>query len=375
MLLSQREKDRRYNELRKRMREMGVEILLVLGDTGDAGLRYSNLRYLTNFKVVFGNGVLIFPLHGEPVFFVFSALGAKKAKELSWIADVHEYNSNLISSVVESLKSIRPKWERIGIANLATLPISFNQALRQEFPSADQIEMGPVIQEMRYTKSEEEIKLVERSAQLADKAFEEILKAIKPGMTEFEVVALLERPMRAEGGDDFFDLIFSGPFKPGIGMDPFVPTDRKIQLGDSILLEITPRYEGYWAQLVRIVSVGRENRDLANFHRVARDAIGVAVRNFKPGIRLGDAVHEAKKVIESAGLELRPPLGHLCGLDLIESRVKLESEEILQPGVVIIFHPPIYSGNTSIFWGETYVITSEGCRRLHRATDELIVVS
>jgi len=60
MLLSQREKDRRYNELRKRMREMGVEILLVLGDTGDAGLRYSNLRYLTNFKVVFGNGVLIF---------------------------------------------------------------------------------------------------------------------------------------------------------------------------------------------------------------------------------------------------------------------------------------------------------------------------
>jgi len=43
-------------------------------------------------------------------FFVFSALGAKKAKELSWIADVHEYNSNLISSVIDSLKSIRPKW-------------------------------------------------------------------------------------------------------------------------------------------------------------------------------------------------------------------------------------------------------------------------
>ena len=375
MLLSQRERDRRHSAMRKRMEEMGIEVLLALGDTGDAGLRYSNLRYLTNFKVVFGNGVLIFPLDSEPVMFVFSALGAKKAKELSWITDVHEYNSNLIPNVIHSLKSIRPKWEKIGVAYLATLPISLHQALRQEFPSADLIEMGSVIQEMRYIKSEEEMKLVERSAQLADKAFEEIIKVLKPGMTQFEVAALLEKPMREDGGEDFFDLIFSGPFGPGIGLDPYVPTDRKIQVGDSLLLEITPRYGGYWAQLVRVVSVGRENRDLAGYHRVARDAISAAIRYFKPGIKLGDAVHEAKRVIESAGLELHPPMGHLCGLDLIESRVKLESEEILQPGVVIIFHPPIYSGSTSIFWGETYIITSEGHRRLHRATDELIVVS
>jgi Xaa-Pro aminopeptidase len=235
--------------------------------------------------------------------------------------------------------------------------------------------MGPVIQEMRYIKSEEEMNLVERSAQLADKAFAEIIKVLKPGMTQFEVAALLEKPMREEGGEDFFDLIFSGPFGPGIGMDCFVPTDRRIQVGDSILMEITPRYEGYWAQLVRIVSIGRENKDLANYHRVARDAISAAIRYFKPGVKLGDAVHEAKRTVESAGFELRPPMGHLCGLDLIEARVKLESEEILQPGVVIIFHPPIYSGTTSIFWGETYLITAEGYRRVHQATDELIVVS
>ena len=374
MFLSQKEKDRRYSELRKRMGEMGIEILLVLGDTGDAGLRYSNLRYLTDFKIVFNNGVLIFPLAGEPVMLVFSALGAKKARELSWITDVHEYNSDLVPSVIHSLKSIRPKWERIGVAFLSTLPLSLYQALGQEFPSAELVEMGPVIQEMRYIKSEEEIQLVERSAQLADKAFAEILGVVKPGMTQFEVAALLEKPMREEGGEDFFDLIFSGPFGHGVGLDPYVPSDRKVQVGDALLMEITPRYGGYWAQLVRVVSIGRENRDLAAFHRVARKAISTAIPYFKPGVKLGDAVHEAKKAIESAGLELRPPMGHLCGLDLIESRVKLESEEILQPGVVIIFHPPIYSGNASIFWGETYVITSEGSKRLHRTTDELIVV-
>src|SRR4030042_5404425 len=101
MLLSNKERDRRYSELRKRMKELGVELLPVLADTGDAGLRQGNLRYLTDFKIVFGNGVLIFPVEGDPVFFVFSTLGAKKAKELSWITDVHEYNFNLVPEVVE----------------------------------------------------------------------------------------------------------------------------------------------------------------------------------------------------------------------------------------------------------------------------------
>ena len=374
MLLSNKERDRRYSELRKRMKELGVEILLVLADTGDAGLRYSNVRYLTNFRIVFGNGVLIFPLEGNPLFLVFSTLGAKKAKELSWIKDVREYNFNLVSEVIQSLQSMQRSWEKIGVAYLSTLPISLHQALRQAFPSADLIEMGPVIEKLRYLKSEEEIKLIQGSARLADKAFAEVVKVIKPGMTQFEVAASLEKPMREEGGEDFFDLFFSGPFGPGVGIDCYAPTDRKIKAGDVLLMEITPRYGGYWAQLVRIVCIGKENKELVKFHRVARDAITAGIRHFKPGMKLGSAAQEAKETVESAGLELHPPMGHLCGLDLIEARVKLESEEILQPGAVVIFHPPVYSGKTSIFWGETYVITSKGYRRLHNATDELLVV-
>jgi Xaa-Pro aminopeptidase len=181
--------------------------------------------------------------------------------------------------------------------------------------------------------------------------------------------------MREEGGEDFFNLIFSGPFGPGTGMLPFAPTGKKVKVGDSLLFEITPRYVGYWAQLVRVVDVGRQNLLLADYHRVSRDAIEAAIQYFKPGVRLSNALNEAKRVIESAGFEFRSPFGHICGLDLIESRISLESEDILKPGMVIILHPPICSENTMICWGETYLITSEGYRRLHRATDELVVVS
>jgi Xaa-Pro aminopeptidase len=357
------------------MKGMGVDILLAFGDTGDVGLRYGNLRYLTNFKIIFGNSALVFPLNQEPIMFMSGGLQAKWAKQLSWINDVRDYQSNLISDLVNTLKSKWSKAGRIGIVSLASLPLSWYQTLRQEFPSVDLIEMGPVIQEMRYIKGYEEIEMVERAAQLADKGFKAILEALRPGMTDFEVIALLERPMREEGGEDFFNLIFSGPFGPGTGMLPFAPTGKKVKVGDSLLFEITPRYVGYWAQLVRVVDVGRQNLLLADYHRVSRDAIEAAIQYFKPGVRLSNALNEAKRVIESAGFEFRSPFGHICGLDLIESRISLESEDILKPGMVIILHPPICSENTMICWGETYLITSEGYRRLHRATDELVVVS
>jgi Xaa-Pro aminopeptidase len=107
---------------------------------------------------------------------------------------------------------------------------------------------------------------------------------------------------------------------------------------------------------------------------VTREGINAATRKFKPGVRLGEAVHEAKKVIESAGLELRGPMGHLCGLNLVEARVELESKDILQPGMIIIFHPIVGSGDTQMFSGETYLITPEGHQCLNQAPDNLPTV-
>ena len=378
MSLSEQERDRRHGEIKKRMQAKGIDTLLVFGDTGDWGLRYGNLRYLTNSKVMFGNSALILPMDEEPVMFMFSGLQAGWAKKLSWIGDAR-FSPNLISDIVESLKTLGLKPKRLGVVSLSSLPLSWYERLRQEFPSMILVEMGPEIEQMRYLKGKEEIELAQNAAQASDKGFAEVVKFLKPGMTEFETLSLLERAMKSAGGDDFFDLIFSGAFEPGTRMAPFAITGRKepsrrIQSGDSVLLEITPRYGGYWNQLVRVLNVGKENELLARYHRATREGINAATRKFRPGIRLGEAVLEAKKVIESAGLELRGPMGHICGLNLVESRVDLESRDILQPGMIIIFHPIVGSGDTQMFSGETYVITPEGHRCLNEAPDTLPTV-
>ena len=83
------------------------------GDTGDWGLRYGNLRYLTNSKVMFGNSALIFPMDQEPVMFMFSGLQAGWAKKLSWIKDAR-FSPNLISDIVQSPENAQRETQEVG---------------------------------------------------------------------------------------------------------------------------------------------------------------------------------------------------------------------------------------------------------------------
>jgi Xaa-Pro aminopeptidase len=138
-------------------------------------------------------------------------------------------------------------------------------------------------------------------------------------------------------------------------------------------MEITPRYAGYWTQVVRTMAVGTPNPTQARMHEVAVAAIKKGAEKVRPGGRVMDIVLAMESYVVSAGFEVRPPCGHLCGLDMIDGRVSRENETIMKPWTAVIIHPFIFTadGTSCFFWGETYLVTEDGGERLHRAGDEL----
>ena len=80
--------------------------------------------------------------------------------------------------------------------------------------------------------------------------------------------------------------------------------------------------------------------------------------------------------VTGCGYLLKPPLGHFCGVDLVEARVTPENEMVLTPGMAVIIHPTVVTPDDkhNFFWGETYLVTREGYERLHRTGDELLTV-
>lgn len=122
--------------------------------------------------------------------------------------------------------------------------------------------------------------------------YAEVLKNVKPGMTEQQVAAELEHATQGMGADYNFTLISTGRFSLEDNQLPCIRAttmfDCVVAHGDCISMEITPRYNGYWTQLVRTISVGEPNEDFIKMHEVSCRIIKGALEELKPGNRIGN---------------------------------------------------------------------------------------
>ena len=116
------------------------------------------------------------------------------------------------------------------------------------------IETEGLIENQRIVKDEEEFECVKKACEIADGAFEYIIRNIKKGMTEKEVAFEIERYMILHGADGlaFDTIVASGE---NSSMPHAEPTDRVIQKGDIIQFDFGARYKGYCSDLSRVVFV------------------------------------------------------------------------------------------------------------------------
>jgi Xaa-Pro aminopeptidase len=267
---------------------------------------------------------------------------------------------------------------RVGVS-LEVLPVSWLNHFRKELPRVEWVGTHDQILALRLRRSEEEADLLRRCAPLADGGYEAAVGMIRPGVSEYEIAAAIEAYARARGAERHFTLIASGKFalgdRNGLPL-PYAPSPRRVEEGDSVVMEITPCLDGYWSQLVRTVNVGVPNPDIEKLFRAARDAILEALKVLHPGKTVRDLVLAIDDCIRNRGYLPSPPYGHVCAVDLVEARVSEQNAQVLEPGMGVILHPTLLTpdGKNSFFWGETYLVTAGGHERINRASDELKTV-
>jgi len=377
MTLTANEKKERHQAMQRIVTENNLQALLLIGDTNVGHSFYGDFRYYTNYRVNFQRQIAVVFPDSEPVLFLYSQFGLGPARQRSFIRDCR-VSSNYIASVVQLLRERDVSAGRFGI-NSEMVPMIWYEYLRKEMPGIELVEVHDEIMEIRLKRSKEEVEMYRKGAALGVAGFEAALKVIRPGISEYEIAAEIEYVARKQGVEEHFTLIGSGKF--ALGDDnrlplPYNPSHRRIEAGDTVVMEITPRYGGYWTQLVRMVDVGKPNHDLAKMQTVARDAVRAGLEQFRPGKRVMDITAAMQSYIGTCGFIGRPPFGHICGVDLVEERVALDNERMIEPGFVAIIHPMVHTadGKNVIFWGETYLAISEGYERLHQATDEILTL-
>jgi len=380
MHLTNGERERRFEALRGLIRKENLQAFIAIGDVTVGTGFYGDFRYFTNKRVIFGRQLLLFFPEGSPIALAGSNISSQGNQSSSFIKD-WRVSSDFIGDAIAILQSKGLTECRVGV-NMEMISAASYIRMKEMLPKVQWVEMQPQVLDIRHNRGEEEVAIQKECARMCDAGFDAAVKMIKPGVTEYEIAAEIEYQARKRGAEEHFTLIASGKFSLNEAKNsfflPYAPmaASRRIEKGDSVLMEITPRYEGYWTQLVRTVTVGESNEDLVKIHKVCVGAIQEALPFLKPGSTIAKAVAAMEVYTKDNGFVLNPPLGHVCGIDLVDERVSKTNTKVLTPGVTVIVHPTIYTSDkkVSFFCGETYLITEKGCEKMMTTTDKNLTV-
>lgn len=369
MFLSNKEKEGRYQAVRQAMAEQGLDALIVRGSSAVRG-DGAAFRFLADFPNINIPLVLLFFRNEreKPILLVESRFQAMRAGKQSWAGDIR-LSTNFFQSLMEILKEKQLDQATIGIDGLHNFPFLWGQKIEESFPGIKLVEFGPMLKKLRAYRTPEEIRLVKKSAALVDRAFTEGIKHIKPGKTEWEIIARMDYILKSNGVEKSFNIISQGP-----KVDAYVPSARKIRKKGMVFTELTACYGGYWSQLARAVSLGKPDKSLVKLHQVAVQAIKAALPYLKPGFKVSKSMTVMEECVKSSGLGCTPVYGHIVGIDMVEDRPSPKNQTEIVPGMVFIVHPWPILDDSSLLWGETYLITEKGNQRLNRVGDELIVL-
>ena len=232
-----------------------------------------------------------------------------------------------------------------------------------------------IIEVGRTIKDKEEIEKITRACQITDDCFNYLLSFIKVGQTEKEVALEIEKYFKTHGAEDisFAPIVASGKnsSKPHA-----IPTEKKIELGEPIILDFGCKYQGYCSDMTRTVFVGYVPEEIKEIYNlVLKNQLKV-----EGELREGANIKTISKIVESDftinNYDLIHSLGHGVGLDIHEGPViNSKNDADLKENMIITNEPGIYiPGKFGVRIEDTLLITKTGCIKLTKSDKNYIVI-
>ncbi|MBR3555246.1 MAG: aminopeptidase P family protein [Oscillospiraceae bacterium] len=232
------------------------------------------------------------------------------------------------------------------------------------------------VSQWREIKDDWEVAQLAEAGRITDDAFAGILPFLRPGVTELEIAAELERSMRLAGCVEFNKTIVAAgahSAKPH-----HWPTEYAIRKGDFVTMDYGCTVNGYHSDLTRTVVIGRASTAQKRVYEAVLQAQQAAEEALSAGKTSGEMDALARGIIERAGYPGRflHNLGHGIGLDIHEGTGLIRgSGTILQAGMVVSVEPGIYlEGEGGVRIEDIAVVEEQGCCVLENAERKLIEV-
>jgi Xaa-Pro aminopeptidase len=360
----------------------------------------NNIRYITSTNIgEWARDKLmrfaLLPRGGEPVLWDFGSAAKAHRLHSPWlrpnnsragmtglrgaIAPEAGFFARAAREVKEALDEVGVSDEPLGL-DITEMPMVFElQRLGIEVRDGQQTML-----DAREVKSADEIALLSTAAAMVDGVYQSVYEALKPGIRENEIVALVNEQLYRMGSDDVegVNAISGERCSP----HPHIFSDRMIRPGEQAFFDIIHSFNGYRTCYYRTFCVGRATQSQRDAYRRAREWMDAAIALVKPGAGTDQiarlwpeaATFGFADEMEAFGLQF----GHGLGLALHERPIISRLNSLDQPielkeGMVFALETycPADDGHSAARIEEEIVITAEGPQILTLFPAEELVVA
>jgi Xaa-Pro aminopeptidase len=356
----------RLARLQKTVRDHGLDALLIT--------HLPNIHYLIGYSG--SNGILICPSQGKPHFFTDFRYKAQVKIEVAGAKiTIVDRERTLLDAIVD--KQLFSDFDAVGFEENRIL-FWAHDFLRKKFRHLKLVAKKEMVECMTMIKTDDEISMIQKAADIGDQVFDKVINMIKPGMSEREVSAEISYQTKKMGGEgDAFEVIVASGERSALPHG--LASDKKLKKGEMITLDFGVKYKGFNSDMTRTVALGKVSTELQKMYDVVRVAQQRAIDKAKPGMngRELDSVARDYITLHGYGSKFGHGTGHGLGIEVHEIPVIAQRGErfTLEPSQVFTIEPGIYvEGIGGVRIEDDVIMRKDSVEVINKSPKELIVL-
>lgn len=235
-------------------------------------------------------------------------------------------------------------------------------------------------------KTPDEIEKMAECGRITHKVLEEVGAAVRPGLSAWDLDALAEKIIRAEGAEPAFKGYFGFPSAICASLNFEVVhgiprKDKVLKEGDIISIDVGVRKYGFHGDAARTFPVGKISEDARRLCDICRKSLEAGVAKAVAGNRVEDISRAVQTTVENAGYSVvREWVGHGVGRNLhedpqIPNFVTGKKGPVLEAGMTLAIEPMVNIGThkTEVMDDKWTVVTVD--RKLSAHFENTIAVT
>lgn len=353
------------------LRREHLDALIVNGNEAD----YANTRYFSGFWPLFERCGVAIGANGDAALMVGpeSREFAIDRSKIGKVFVLKEYREGADPAYPE-LKAdtfndaftaigITGKKLRIGVASWLDTSVVQMEGIREAFPEAVIVRADALMVELRSIKSAAEIACLREGYRIAEAASQQVIREIKPGMTELQMVGVAQRVIYEQGAEyeGLPMYVFSeASTRHAISRSSY----RKFEKGDIVQLNLSAKIDGYSASIGYPIVLGKlagKRRDIVCF---GREAHFWTQRQLKAGVIASDVAKRFYQYYAESNYAQNFVYGPMHGTGLIEVEapwVETISDYPFKPNMCFQIDTFISTDTFGVRWEKGIAITEDGC--------------